>query len=68
MASKPTVILPTLAPYRIVGPDGLSIAFTKEAFDAIHHMVRTKLAGSVILDFSNGGIAGVEQTTKKVYK
>lgn len=54
--------------YQIIGADGSTIAFTKEAFEAIQYMMRSKLSGSVILDFKNGGIAGVEMSIKKVYK
>jgi len=54
--------------YCIVGPDGTAIPLTKESFEALQDMCRRKYSGSVIIDFKNGGIAGVEMNVKKIYK
>jgi hypothetical protein len=55
-------------PYRVVGEDGTIIPLTKESFQALQDMWLRKYSGSVIIDFKNGGIAGVEMTVRKVYK
>lgn len=55
--------------YRIVSPEGNQIQIPKELFGALQDFVHgSKPNGSVVIQFRNGGIAGLEGIIKKIYK
>ena len=55
--------------YRIVSPEGNQIQIPKELFGALLDFVHgSKPNGSVVIQFRNGGIAGLEGIIKKIYK
>ncbi len=56
-------------PYQVVAPDGDHIEISVELFSALWDFLRgTKPTGSLIIQFRNGGIAGLEAIIKKLYK
>ena len=55
--------------YQVVAPDGDHIEISVELFSALWDFLRgTKPTGSLIIQFRNGGIAGLEAIIKKLYK
>jgi len=55
--------------YLVVAPDGSQIQISRELFGALWEFLEgDKPTGSVVIHFRNGGIAGLEAITKKVYK
>jgi len=55
--------------YLVVAPDGKEIEVPKEMFAALSDfMTMRKDAGSMIVHFRNGGVAGLETLVKKKYK
>jgi hypothetical protein len=55
--------------YRVVSPEGNHIQIPKELFGALADFVHSsKPTGSVVIQFRNGGIAGLESVIKKIYK
>jgi hypothetical protein len=56
-------------PYLVKSPEGMQIEIPKELYDALREFVHeTKAMGSVVIQFRNGGIAGLEALVKKTYK
>jgi len=56
-------------PYQVLAPDGDQIEISTELFSALWDFLRgAKPTGSLIIQFRNGGIAGLEATIKKLYK
>ncbi|MGZ4853719.1 MAG: hypothetical protein ACXVKH_00750 [Candidatus Angelobacter sp.] len=67
----PTVVSFQQSPqqYLVVAPDGNQIEIPKELFGLLWDFIQgSKPTGSVIMQFRNGGIAGLEAVTKKTYK
>jgi hypothetical protein len=55
--------------YLVVAPDGNKVEIPKELFGLLWDFFHgSKSAGSVVIQFRNGGIAGLEAITKKTYK
>jgi hypothetical protein len=67
----PTVVSfqPNHQQYLVVSPDGSQIEIPKELFVLLWDFSEgTKQTGSVIMQFRNGGVAGLEAVIKKTYK
>jgi hypothetical protein len=55
--------------YLVKSPEGTQIEIPKELYDALREFVQeTKAMASVVIQFRNGGIAGLEALVKKTYK
>jgi hypothetical protein len=55
--------------YLVVSPDGSRIEIPKELFGLLLDFLQgSKQTGSVVIQFRNGGIAGLEAVIKKTYK
>jgi len=55
--------------YLVVSPQGTQIEIPKELFAALCEFVHgNKPTGSVVIQFRNGGVAGLEAQVKTVYK
>jgi len=55
--------------YMVMSPDGNHIVIPKELFRALWDFLHeNKPAGSVVIQFRNGGVAGLEAFIKKTYK
>lgn len=55
--------------YLVKSPEGMQIEIPKELYEALREFVQeTKAMGSVVIQFRNGGIAGLEALVKKTYK
>jgi len=55
--------------YLVVAPDGNQIEIPKELFGLLWDFSEgNKQTGSVIMQFRNGGVAGLEAVIKKTYK
>ena len=55
--------------YLVVAPDGNNIEIPKELFGVLWDFLQgNKSTGSVVIQFRNGGIAGLEALVKKTYK
>jgi hypothetical protein len=70
-AEMPTVVSfqPSPQQYLVVGPDGNQIEIPKELFGLLWDFSEgNKQTGSVIIQFRNGGVAGLEAVIKKTYK
>jgi hypothetical protein len=53
----------------VVAPDGNQIEIPKELFGLLWDFSEgNKQTGSVIMQFRNGGVAGLEAVIKKTYK
>ena len=53
----------------VVAPDGNHVEIPRELFGLLHDFLRgSKQTGSVVIQFRNGGIAGLESVIKKTYK
>jgi hypothetical protein len=67
----PTVISfqQTQQQYLVVAPDGNQIEIPKELFGVLWDFsAGNKPTGSVVIQFRNGGVAGLEAIIKKTYK
>jgi hypothetical protein len=67
----PTVITfqQTQQQYLVVAPDGNQIEIPKELFGLLWDFsAGNKPTGSVVIQFRNGGVAGLEAIIKKTYK
>jgi hypothetical protein len=67
----PTVVSFQQSPqqYLVVAPDGSRIEIPKELFGLLLDFLQgSKQTGSVVIQFRNGGIAGLEAVIKKTYK
>lgn len=67
----PTVVSfqPCPQQYLVVSPDGNKIEIPKELFVLLWDFSEgNKPTGSVIMQFRNGGVAGLEAVIKKTYK
>ncbi len=67
----PTVVSfqPSAHQFMVVAPDGEQIEIPKELFGLMWDFLEgSRAAGSVIIQFRNGGIAGLEAIIKKTYK
>jgi hypothetical protein len=67
----PTVVSFQHSPqqYTVVAPDGNRIEIPKELFGLLLDFLQgSKQTGSVVIQFRNGGIAGLEAVIKKTYK
>ncbi len=59
----------TKSPYLATSPDGLKIEIPKELFMVLCDFLDIrKNAGSMVVHFKNGGVAGLETLTRKKYK
>jgi len=70
-ADVPTVVSfqHTSQQYLVVAPDGNHIEIPKELFGLLWDFTEgNKPTGSVIIQFRNGGIAGLEALIKKIYR
>ena len=55
--------------YLVVAPDGNRIEIPRELFGLLLDFIQgSKQNGSVVIQFRNGGIAGLEAVIKKTYK
>jgi len=55
--------------YFVVSPDGRQIAIPSELFGLLWDFLEgNKQTGSIIVQFRNGGVAGLESFVKKTYK
>ncbi|HET8890820.1 MAG TPA: hypothetical protein VFQ41_18090 [Candidatus Angelobacter sp.] len=55
--------------YLVVSPDGHQVEIPKELFGLLWDFIHgSKSAGSVVIQFRNGGIAGLESITKRTYR
>jgi len=55
--------------YLVMGPDGDRIKIPKELFVVLWDFLKANKAnGSVVIQFRNGGVAGLEAIFKKTYK
>ncbi len=56
--------------YLVRSPDGMQIEIPKELYGALCDFLQgnNKPTGSVVIQFRNGGIAGLEALVKKIYK
>jgi hypothetical protein len=55
--------------YLAVAPDGIQVEISKELFGLLWDFLHSsKPIGSVVIQFRNGGIAGLEAIIKKTYK
>jgi len=55
--------------YVAISPDGVEIEIPKELFGVLHDFMEGhKQTGSAIIQFKNGGIAGLETMIKRTYK
>jgi hypothetical protein len=53
----------------VVAPDGNQIEIPKELFGLLWDFLHgDKASGSVIIQFRNGGVAGLESLVKRTYK
>ena len=53
----------------VVAPDGTRIEIPKELFGLLVDFLQgSKQTGSVVIQFRNGGIAGLEAVIRKTYK
>jgi hypothetical protein len=72
MASLPQVrdrALTNNRRYIILSPDGLEIEVPRELYFVLNDfLVTRKEAGSMVVHFRNGGVAGLETLIKKKYK
>ena len=56
-------------PYVVVAPDGDRIQIPQELFAALSDFLQERgPSGSIVIQFRNGGIAGLEALVKKTYK
>jgi len=70
-AEVPTVVSfePNPRQYLVVSPDGNKIEIPKELFVLLWDFSEgNKQTGSAIMQFRNGGVAGLEAVIKKTYK
>ncbi len=72
MASQPQIIDEPITHsrrYLVISPDGRQIEVPRELFVVLNDFMATrKEAGSMIVHFRNGGVAGLETLVKKKYK
>jgi hypothetical protein len=55
--------------YRITSPEGTQVKIPKELFGALWDFLHgDKASGTVIIQFRNGGVAGLESLVKRTYK
>jgi hypothetical protein len=55
--------------YFVVAPDGNQVEIPKELFGLLWDFLHgDKASGSVIIQFRNGGVAGLESLVKRTYK
>ena len=56
--------------YLVMSPEGMRIEIPKELYGALCDFLHatSKPTGSVVIQFRNGGIAGLEALVKKIYK
>jgi hypothetical protein len=55
--------------YLAVSPDGIQVEIPKDLFGLLWDFLHSsKPVGSVVIQFRNGGIAGLEAIIKKTYK
>ena len=55
--------------YLVVAPDGNQVEIHKELFGVLWDFLEgDKHSGSVMIQFRNGGIAGLEALVKRTYK
>jgi hypothetical protein len=55
--------------YSVVAPDGNRVEIPRELYGLLLDFLRgSKQTGSVVIQFRNGGIAGLESVIKKTYK
>ena len=55
--------------YQVVSPEGVQIEIPQELFGALYDFLHVnKPTGSIVIQFRNGGIAGLEAQVKKIYK
>jgi hypothetical protein len=47
---------------RFIGPDGTVLVLDGKVFEALQSMFRNKHTGSIVLDYRDGGVAGVKKT------
>jgi hypothetical protein len=70
-AQVPTVVSFQNSPqqYLVIAPDGNQIEIPKELFGLLWDFTAgNKPTGSVVIQFRNGGIAGLEAVIKKTYR
>lgn len=55
--------------YSVVPPDGKQIEIPKELFGLLWDFLEgDKASGTVVIQFRNGGVAGLESLVKKIHK
>lgn len=55
--------------YAVVSPDGSQVPIPRELFAALADFLQgSKPTGSLVIQFRNGGVAGLEAMIKKTYK
>lgn len=56
-------------PYLVVSPEGNEIEIPRELYAALWDFLDgSKCSGSIVIQFRNGGIAGLEAVVKRTYK
>ncbi len=56
-------------PYLVISPDGTQVEIPKELYMVLWDFLQgSRSSGSIIVQFRNGGIAGLEAVVKKTYK
>jgi hypothetical protein len=55
--------------YKVVSPEGYQVEIPRELFGALSDFLHGhQSSGSVVIQFRNGGVAGLEALVKKTYK
>jgi len=53
----------------VVSPDGSQISIPREMFEALADFLQgSKPTGALVIQFRNGGVAGLEALIKRIYK
>jgi hypothetical protein len=59
----------TAPEHLVVSPDGSRVSIPKELFGALADFLQgSKQTGALVIQFRNGGVAGLEALIKKTYK
>ncbi len=60
---------PSAPQHVVVSPDGSQISIPRELFDALADFLQgSKPTGALVIQFRNGGVAGLEALIKRIYK
>lgn len=63
------VSLGSKEPYLVISPEGNQVEIPRELYMALWDFLQgSKCSGSIIIQFRNGGVAGLEASVKRTYK